>query len=370
MSIYIDPGKIEEMAQELRRFSRETEEMETYLYRFVANLIGEVNAEYNESYVREVTREINQQINEARNLAAEVTGLLDTLAKEAENAASEYRYNAEKQAQTIMQSVMMLSVLDIFKKGWEFISSLFEKLVETINDVGEYFSRLNEEKREIDNTYQEEDTYQEDIGNPENIPGYEREKSLIQDLEEIKKNIPEGGGKHFLELTTSELEFIGNLIGLSQSDLINWAKAPKGGYVLDNAGNAIKYEYTPRVGEVIDRYGPPNGRYTSPIVDGIPYDYDQRALPFIEDSTQYHKYEVTGDISKLQEYVSNCKDANLKAEIEGYIDYYFNGDYSKIVTYKGTIASVDGWGNGGGIQYELPIKIEYLEKLGILKEIF
>ena len=66
MSIYIDPDKIEEMAHELKRFSRDTEDMETYLYGLVSNLINEVDAEYSESYVREVTRELRQEIYEAR----------------------------------------------------------------------------------------------------------------------------------------------------------------------------------------------------------------------------------------------------------------------------------------------------------------
>ncbi len=51
------------------------------------------------------------------------------------------------------------------------------------------------------------------------------------------------------------------------------------------------------------------------------------------------------------------------------IDYYYNGDLNKAIVYVGEIAKVDGWGIGGGIQYEFPIKIEYLEKLGLIKEI-
>jgi hypothetical protein len=83
-----------------------------------------------------------------------------------------------------------------------------------------------------------------------------------------------------------------------------------------------------------------------------------------------HKYEVVGDISKLQEYVVNCDDVDVITEIEGAINYYFNCDYSKAVVYKGIIAGIKGWGSGGGLQYEFPLKIELLEKLGILKELF
>ena len=140
--------------------------------------------------------------------------------------------------------------------------------------------------------------------------------------------------------------------------------------MLDNNGDPMRYKYIPRIGEIIDRYGPSYGRYMSPIINGRPFNYDQRTLPFVEDKSQYHKYEVIGDISKLKEYAINCKDSNLRAEIEGAINYYYNGDYNEAVPYKGYIAGINGWGSGGGLQYEFPIKIELLVRLGILKEIF
>ncbi|MCY1714745.1 hypothetical protein [Caproiciproducens galactitolivorans] len=39
------------------------------------------------------------------------------------------------------------------------------------------------------------------------------------------------------------------------------------------------------------------------------------------------------------------------------------------MTNVGEIAKVDGWGIGGGTQYEFPVKVEYLERLGLLKEL-
>ena len=151
---------------------------------------------------------------------------------------------------------------------------------------------------------------------------------------------------------------------------INWDKAPKGGYVLDGNGNAVRTEYFPQVGDIVDRYGFAEGRYTSPMIDGKSVDYDLRALPFIEDKSQYHSYQVIGDISKLQDYVENCQDADLRSMIEGAIDYYYNGNYSEVIPYRGYIAGIEGWGSGGGLQEEFPIKIAWLEKLGILMEIF
>jgi hypothetical protein len=39
---------------------------------------------------------------------------------------------------------------------------------------------------------------------------------------------------------------------------IDWSQVPNGGYTLDGTGNAIKSPYTPKIGEVVDRYGPGN----------------------------------------------------------------------------------------------------------------
>ncbi|NWQ42793.1 hypothetical protein MLOOGBEN_18990 [Bacillus sp. EB106-08-02-XG196] len=41
--------------------------------------------------------------------------------------------------------------------------------------------------------------------------------------------------------------------------------------MLDENGNAMKEIHNPEQGEVVDRYGPANGRYTSLVIDGKPY---------------------------------------------------------------------------------------------------
>lgn len=151
---------------------------------------------------------------------------------------------------------------------------------------------------------------------------------------------------------------------------INWDKAPQGGYVLKDDGTADKGEVvTPLKGKIIDRYGSPDGRYVSPINNNKPYPYEERSLPYIENPSSYHMYKVEGDLKKIQEYISNCTDMKLKAKIESYTKKYYNGDYSRLITYEGKIKDIKGWGLGGGVQYEFPLPIELLEKLGLLKEI-
>ena len=131
----------------------------------------------------------------------------------------------------------------------------------------------------------------------------------------------------------------------------------------------IKEKFIPKIGEVIDRYGPANGRYTSPIIDGKSFEYTERSLPYVENLSNYHKYKVIGDFSKIEEYVKNCPDAKLKAQVEAIVKKYYKGDYSRLASYKGEAAAVEGWGKGGAIQYELSLTVEQLERLGLLREI-
>ena len=84
----------------------------------------------------------------------------------------------------------------------------------------------------------------------------------------------------------------------------------------------------------------------------------------------YHKYQVVGDFTKIRQYIANCTDEKVKAQIDAYVIKNFNGDYNKLIIYYGEIAKIDSWGSGGGIQYEFPINVEWLIKVGMLKEIF
>ncbi|WP_100618169.1 glycohydrolase toxin TNT-related protein [Bacillus cereus] len=156
---------------------------------------------------------------------------------------------------------------------------------------------------------------------------------------------------------------------LNPDGSINWSKAAEGGYTLNVDGTAIKEQFTPEMREVIDRYGNANGRYTSPVINGESYSYTERSLPYVEDLSNYHQYEVKGDFTKIKEYVDKCTDIKLKTEIETTVRKYYKGDYSRLVSYKGDAAAVEGWGKGGAVQYEFSLTVEQLEGLGLLKEI-
>ena len=216
-----------------------------------------------------------------------------------------------------------------------------------------------------------------DLMSPEEAARYDKYWSLkettctIDELYIYLKNIDTDYAETFWKTGEwpDEIQIPKNASVLNKDGSINWTKAAAGGYKLDKDGNPIKEKFIPKIGEVIDRYGPANGRYTSPIIDGKSFEYTERSLPYVENLSNYHKYEVIGDFSKIEEYVKNCPDAKLKVKIDATVTAYYDGDYSKLVSYKGEAATVEGWGKGGAIQYEFSLTVEQLEGLGLLREI-
>ena len=153
---------------------------------------------------------------------------------------------------------------------------------------------------------------------------------------------------------------------LTSKGSIDWEQVHDSGYVLDNSGKAIKDIYFPKKGEIIDRFGPSDGTFTSPVIGGKPYSYDSRSLPYLEDLRQYHQYELTDDLNKLGDCIKNCNDKDLVQDINDFMAYKKIKSYDDLISYKGEIAS--GFGaSGGGIQYQLPLPVDILEELGLLK---
>lgn len=216
-----------------------------------------------------------------------------------------------------------------------------------------------------------------DLMSPEEAARYDKYWSLKEttctsdELYIYLKNIDTDYAETFWKMGEwpDEIQIPKNASVLNKDGSINWTKAAAGGYKLDKDGNPIKEKFIPKIGEVIDRYGPANGRYTSPIIDGKSFEYTERSLPYVENLSNYHKYKVIGDFSKIEEYVKNCPDAKLKAQVEAIVKKYYKGDYSRLASYKGEAAAVEGWGKGGAIQYELSLTVEQLERLGLLREI-
>lgn len=136
--------------------------------------------------------------------------------------------------------------------------------------------------------------------------------------------------------------------------------APDAGYLKGTKKSISDGIKLPEKGTKIDRYGSPNGRYTSPILNDKPFSYEKRSLPFIEDSRQYHVYEIQFD--SILEAIYNIKDSRARN--------YFLNKYQQSTTIfsKGTIAPAFNQ-PGGGIQYEFGFLISELLQINYLKEI-
>jgi hypothetical protein len=154
---------------------------------------------------------------------------------------------------------------------------------------------------------------------------------------------------------------------LKADGTINWDEVPQGGYTLDDAGQPIKEPLVPQVGDVFDRYGPSDGRYTSPVPETGPYTYDQRSLPYLEDPAQYHQYRVVGDFSDIQRYY-DAAPQSVQADVDR-IMRRFNSSFEDLGrASQGDIAA--GFGaHGGGRQVEMPMTVELLKRLGLIEEI-
>ncbi|EUJ29586.1 TNT domain-containing protein [Listeria cornellensis] len=152
---------------------------------------------------------------------------------------------------------------------------------------------------------------------------------------------------------------------LTHEGRIDWAQVPNDGFKLDKFGNPIKEAYIPKVGEVIDRYGPVEGRFTSPLEKGKPFSYDKRSLPYIEDMSKYHQYKITGNFKNIKKYYDECLNIELKNDIDDYMNTW-GLTFEELAIQKGGIAK--GFGaNGGGVQYQLPLPASMLEGLKLLK---
>ncbi|MET0735631.1 MAG: TNT domain-containing protein [Microbacterium sp.] len=146
---------------------------------------------------------------------------------------------------------------------------------------------------------------------------------------------------------------------------VDWqTHAPERGYVLDENGVAIKEIVSPTAGAQFDRYGPPSGLYVSPVIDGVPFAYDARSLPYVEDAAQYHRYEIVRDFSELDRAISELNDPARVAELRDTIELY----NPSLLTKQGEVAAAFQH-QGGGIQMELPLTVNDLLDLGMIREV-
>ncbi|WP_244169927.1 MULTISPECIES: glycohydrolase toxin TNT-related protein [Listeria] len=153
---------------------------------------------------------------------------------------------------------------------------------------------------------------------------------------------------------------------LNKEGEIKWPDAD--GFVCDSAGKPSTIDANLKKGQVIDRYGDPFGKFTSPVEDGRILEYDTRGLPYPESVKPYHQYEVIKDINleNVKEAFNGLNMGEQRNLLDSMKDYKFT--FKDIANpQQGTIAEV--FGAGGGTQIQLGTVVDWYEKLGLLKEV-
>lgn len=132
-------------------------------------------------------------------------------------------------------------------------------------------------------------------------------------------------------------------------------------------------------GTEIDRYGNPSGCFVGKmeqngngIYEGV--EYGKRSLPYAEGSQAYTKMKVLKDIDSdsISDAINNLdNNSELYKKIMTQMEWdglpYSIDSSGKIRVEINEAVIAPAYGQpGGGIQYELPIRTEYLKKLGFL----
>jgi len=145
-------------------------------------------------------------------------------------------------------------------------------------------------------------------------------------------------------------------------------------------------EITPKEGQQFDRLGSEQGRFVAPIENGQVQPKENRGLPYhftennITDEPSYHQYEVTRDFDQLKDAINEYNNPDLTSEENDEMREIFRDEYDRNTrpsdtythepgkTYDGEIADAFEKGDGGGSQWELPMSVESLKELGMIKE--
>lgn len=140
------------------------------------------------------------------------------------------------------------------------------------------------------------------------------------------------------------------------------------GFVVDSAGNPVLQSADLKTGQILDRYGNPNGTFTSPVENGKIPSYDTRGLPYPESIMDYHQYEVIKDVNMKNVQQGYNKMSDLDKEMLDTLMARYEFTLEDIANPKsGKISEV--FGAGGGTQIKFGTSVEWYEKMGIIKEI-
>ncbi|WP_238916770.1 TNT domain-containing protein [Clostridium sp. YIM B02555] len=143
-------------------------------------------------------------------------------------------------------------------------------------------------------------------------------------------------------------------------------------------------EIVPSVGDEFDRVGNENGRFVSPIKDGVLIPKEKRALPYhfteenIANEPSYNRYKVKRNFNELKDAINEYNNPKLSVEENEAMREEFMNEFQRNTrvsdtythepgkTYSGDIADAFKDNDGGGIQWELPMSVDSLKQLGMI----
>jgi hypothetical protein len=156
---------------------------------------------------------------------------------------------------------------------------------------------------------------------------------------------------------------------LTPDGKIDWSKAPHDGYVLDADGNPINSDHVPEAGDRFDRFGDPNGRFVSPVPEDGPFPFDSRSLPYEENANAYHQYEWLHSPADVRS-VYDQLDGDTRQAVDDVLDMYDLDLNDLAHVSRGEAAAIPEWGTpGGATQDLLPVSVELLDKMGMIREV-
>lgn len=150
---------------------------------------------------------------------------------------------------------------------------------------------------------------------------------------------------------------------------VDWSQAPHGGFTLDADGNPIRYDHVPNAGDRFDRYGDPGGRYVSPVPEDGPFSYDSRSLPYHENPHSYHAYEwlhSPADVATVYDGLAE----DVRTAVDDTLAKYDLEVSDLMSVARGEAAPIPAWGTAGGATQDLlPVSVDLLDKMGMIREV-
>ncbi|MBO0981425.1 glycohydrolase toxin TNT-related protein [Microbacterium sp. SD291] len=150
---------------------------------------------------------------------------------------------------------------------------------------------------------------------------------------------------------------------------IDWDQAPKDGFVLDNDGNPKSEDHYPQPGDRFDRYGNPRGSFVSPIGEDGPFSYESRSMPYFENPNARHEYEWVAELGDARANYDQLSDSDREIVDQG-LDYFGQDVNDLSPVARGEAAAIPAWNlPGGATQDKLPVSVEMLDLLGLIREV-